>query len=152
MGRRAKNILKNAKQLNDKRLTRSLRKDAALTIMEMAKIATPEQHGIFMNNFKSVTDYPTREQFIHGRGGDVPDKLYGVGPEHEDSKATVEECSRSLSTRYSPDRVGVQAQLKDGIQTDPYSGKEYNWKEGFKSEEGEDFPGGSVSLQSDIAY
>jgi hypothetical protein len=77
---------------------------------------------------------------------------YDVGPEHEKSKISYTEPARSLSTRYSPDRVGVQAPTKDGIQIDPLTGKEYNWNDGFTTETGDAFPGGGVDQQTNIYF
>jgi len=64
---------------------------------------------------------------------------------------SVKEYDRSLSTRYVPSKPGVQARrIADGVYQDPITNKTYDWNEGFKTEEGETFNGGRVSLQTDI--
>ena len=146
-------MLKEAHKLN-RTLARDFRKAALHTLIEMSKEAatTNEQHGALQNMQSGVTNYPTRQEFAHQRGGTGNDLKYDTGPVHEKSKISYEEAPRTLSTRYSPDRVGQQAHLKDGIQTDPLTGREYNWNEGFTTETGEKFPGGSVDLQTDLYF
>jgi len=97
----------------------------------------------------------TRERVLQERGGkDDSSLLYGVGlPEHKDVELSMRKVPRSLSTRYSPDRPGVMvSRLADGIVQDPYTNKVYNWLEGFKTESGDEFPGGSVSLQTELNH
>lgn len=56
----------------------------------------------------------------------------------------------SLSTRYAPDMPGVQAmRVEDGVFQNPYTGKVYNYNEGFEVD-GMPFNGGSPSLQSQV--
>ena len=120
------------------------------------KTAAGDQHGIFQNFQSNVTEYATRERHLSMRGntdGSSRDKLYGVGPEHEDSYVPTEYVAPSLSTRYSPDRVGVQAQrVSDGVYKDPYTNKVYDYNEGFTAESGESYPGGSPALQSSLMH
>jgi hypothetical protein len=154
MSHKINNILAHAKKA-DRSLARQLRKAAVEATLEMAKEAssTNEQHGIFQNMQGGSQDYPTREQSTHQRGGSNGGvNKYDTGPKHEKSKISYPEAPRTLSTRYSPDRVGVQAPTKEGIQIDPLTGKEYNWNEGFTTETGEKFPGGSVDQQTDIYF
>jgi hypothetical protein len=76
-------------------------------------------------------------------------RMYGVNPQHENSELIEMNRTRSLSTRYSPDRVGVQARrVSDGVWQDPYTNRVYDYNDGFKTESGEEFPGGHVALQS----
>lgn len=126
---------------------------AALEGLE--KIAAGDQHGIFQHFQSNVADYATRDRYLAQRGGDVVsrdrDGLYGVGPEHEDSYVPTEHVATHLSTRYSPDRVGVQAmRVSDGVFQDPYTNKVYDYNEGFKTEDGRDFPPGHAALQTSI--
>jgi len=154
MSTKVSKILTSASGI-DRSLARKLRKAALETIIEMSKEAasTSDQHGIFQNMQHGAQDYPTRTEFAHQRGGTKGDeRKYNLGPKHEKSKISYDDAPRTLSTRYSPDRVGVQAPTKDGVQTDPLTGKEYNWNDGFTTETGEKFPGGQVSLQSDLYF
>jgi len=147
-------LLASAK-LADRSLARQLRKAAVESIIEISKEAasTNEQHGIFQNMQGGVQDYPTRQEFAHQRGGGKGDvHKYDTSPKHQKSKVNYAEPPRTLSTRYSPDRVGVQAPTKDGVQIDPLTGKEYDWNSGFTTETGEKFPGGSVEQQTDIYF
>nr|BDD46208.1 hypothetical protein 40 [bacterium] len=151
MSKKISNLLKDAKKL-DRSMARQLRKVALEGIIKEAA-TTNEQHGILQNMQRGVTNYPTRQEFAHQRGGSKPEeKNYGIGPAHQKSQVGYDEAPRTLSTRYSPDRVGVQSYLKDGVQVDPITGKEYDWNEGFTTETGEKFPGGSIDLQSDIYF
>jgi len=122
---------------------------------DLHKVAAADQHGIFQSFQSNVEDYVTRQKYLSQRGGEVPSReteaLYDLGSDHEDSKAEVREVSPSLSTRYSPDRVGVQARrIGDGIMQDPYTNKIYDYNEGFKTEDGREIAGGSVGLQTDL--
>lgn len=142
-------ILKQVSGLKDRNLSRQLRV-AALTGLH--KIAQ-DQHGILQHFQGDNISYNTREQHTVERGGkDDSAKLYGVGiPEYEDADLEMRTFDRSLSTRYSPDRVGVQARrIADGVYQDPITNKTYDWNEGFKTEDGEEFHGSGVSLQTDI--
>jgi hypothetical protein len=140
-------ILKQAHNLNDKKLARQLRKDALLLINKYA-----EELGILQNTKGTPVKYETKENLTTQRGGkDNGYKKYDTGPEHQKSNLKVDEVPRSLSTRYSPDRIGVQARrISDGVYQDPITNKIYDWNEGFTTEDGQDFPGGQVSLQTDL--
>jgi len=122
----------------------------------ISKVAAGDQHGIFQHFQSNTTDYATRERYLSQRGGEAPigrdtDSLYNIAPEGDDSRVPMEYVAPHLSTRYSPDRVGVQAQrVSDGVYQDPYTNKVYDYNEGFKTEDGRSFPGGSASLQSSL--
>jgi hypothetical protein len=127
---------------------------ADFNIFGGVKNASGDQHGIFQHFQSDVINYSTREKSLEMRGGKSGpsrDDLYSVGPKHDESYQPTEVASNSLSTRYSPDRVGVQARrLGDGIYQDPYTKKIYDYNDGFRAEDGRDFSGGGVSLQSNI--
>jgi hypothetical protein len=145
---KVREILKQASSL-DKKLGRQLRRAAVSTLHSFAQA----ENGILQHFDDKIMSYPTRENHQIGRGGDDDsEKLYGVGiPSHKKTDLAVSEYDRSLSTRYSPDRVGVQARrVADGVYQDPITNKTYDWNEGFKTEDGENFSGGGVSLQTDI--
>ena len=56
----------------------------------------------------------------------------------------------TLSTRYAPDMPGVQAlRVSENVFQNPYSGKVYNYNEGFEVD-GIVYSPGSPSLQTDI--
>lgn len=142
-------IIKESRELSDRNFARQIRKSA---LNSMIKIA--DEYGV-LDHFRGTSaTYPTREHFLAERGGKLESELYGVGiPDHKDTDISVDRFSRSLSTRYSPDRVGVQARrISDGVSQDPITNKIYDWNEGFKTEDGETFSGGGVSLQTDIMY
>ena len=133
-----------------------------LDYCKFEKIAQEEQHGILQHFRSENRGYPTRDQYHTMRGvpsdpspGQTPSdssemsRLYGVNPEHKDSELLEMNRSRSLSTRYSPDRVGVQARrVSDGVWQDPYTNRTYDYNDGFTTESGEAVPGGHVALQS----
>jgi len=122
----------------------------------ISKVAAGDQHGIFQHFQSNTTDYATRERYLAQRGGESSmgrdaDSLYNLAPEGDESRVPTEYVAPHLSTRYSPDRVGVQAQrVSDGVYQDPYTNKVYDYNEGFKTEDGRAFPGGSASLQTSL--
>lgn len=142
-------LISESSNLKDRSLARQLRLAALEGINK-----TAQDLGILQNPTAKEIVYETREHFTAQRGGDRSKELYGVGlPDHPKAVNTVEHVSRSLSTRYSPDRVGVQARrVSDGVYQDPITNKVYNWNEGFTTEDGANFSGGSVDLQTDIMY
>jgi hypothetical protein len=115
-----------------------------------------EQHGIFQHFQSGEQEYGLREELLTQRSGEGVDRsnsdgLYGVFPEQSDADNQYIEPQRSLSTRYSPDRVGVQARrLSDGVYQDPYTNKVYDYNEGFKAENGEEFSPASVENQTKL--
>jgi hypothetical protein len=146
-------IIKVAKQTEDKKLARELRVSALESILEDSIVKHSQDYGILQTPFGKPMTYETRDHFLSERGGQRTKKLYDIGPVHEKSIIDVEYVSRSLSTRYSPDRIGVQARrISDGVYQDPITNKTYDWNEGFTTEDGKKFPGGSVELQTDIMY
>lgn len=122
----------------------------------ISKVAGGDQHGIFQHFQSNTTDYATRERYLSQRGGEASmgrdtESLYNLSSEGDDSRVPTEYVAPHLSTRYSPDRVGIQAQrISDGVYQDPYTNKMYDYNEGFKTEDGRAFPGGSASLQSSL--
>lgn len=142
-------IIIHASHVGDKQLSRKLRIAAAEALLKISQ----DQHGIFQHYQGNTVEYPVQEQFITERGGKQDaSKLYGVGlSEQKKTDLTTREYGRSLSTRYSPDRVGVMARrISDGVYQDPYTNRTYDWNEGFTTEDGEVFGGGSVALQTDM--
>ena len=135
----------------------AIEESRSTSLKEFEKIAVGDQHGIFQHFQSNVADYATRDRYLAQRGGDVVsrdrDGLYGVGPEHEDSYVPTEHVATHLSTRYSPDRVGVQAmRVSDGVFQDPYTNKVYDYNEGFSTEDGRSFPPGHAALQTSIMH
>jgi hypothetical protein len=126
-------------------------------IDDLHKYALGDQHGAFQHFQSNVAEYATRERYMATRGGELlgrdTDSLYGITPEHEDSYVPDASTPTHLSTRYSPDRVGVQAmRVSDGVFQDPYTNKVYDYNEGFKTEDGRAFPGGGAALQSSLMH
>lgn len=120
------------------------------------KIAAADQHGIFQNFQVGNTDYATRERWLSMRGGERSskrdtDSLYNLSDNNETSRVPTEYVAPHLSTRYSPDHIGHQVlRIGDGVYQDPITNKIYDYNEGFKTEDGRDFPGGSAALQSSL--
>lgn len=141
-------IVKESKKIG-KTFNRKMRKAA---VEDLFKVA--QSDGMLDRYNENILDYPTRKHITTERGGPPEDRenLYGVGlPDHKNTDLSTKEFSRSLSTRHSPDHVGVQVRrIADGVYQDPITNKIYDWNEGFKSDEGEEFAGGGVSLQTDI--
>lgn len=140
--------LKSAEKLGDRKLARELRLDMLSFI---AKTAQTQQTGIFQVFRDNSATYPTRQNVQVERGGDGTRHEYDTGPKHPKMNSKREQVSGTLSTRYSPDHVGVQVRrLADGVVQDPYTNKIYDWNSGFKTESGEEVPGGGVALQTDL--
>ena len=132
-----------------------MNRESRKRLSDLCKIADREQNGIFQHFQSNVTEYATREKYLTQRGGEPAgrstDDLYGLAPEGDDSYMPEETKPNSLSTRYSPDRPGVQARrIADGVFQDPYTNKIYDYNDGFKTEDGRSFPGGSPALQSSM--
>jgi hypothetical protein len=127
------------------------KKERMLKIAKLFKIS--EDHGV-LQNISNVTNYSTRESFLDKKDLKVPDlnNLYpNTDDDKKDTKLTPNLSPRSLSTRYSPDRVGVQARrVDDDSVADPFTGKIYRRSEGYELENGTVIPGGSISLQTKI--
>jgi hypothetical protein len=142
-------IILETSDLKDRKLARKVRSSV---LNELHKLAQAE--GILQHYTSDSIDYKTREQHQVERGGQSAKQLYGVGlPDRKNVDLSTKVYRRSLSTRYSPDRVGVQARrVSDGVYQDPITNKVYNWNEGFTTEDGSKFFGGDVSLQTDIVY
>lgn len=125
-------------------------------LLELSKVADREQNGIFQHFQTNVTDYATREKYLSQRGGEPvgrsTDDLYGLSAEGDDSFVPEQENKvNHLSTRYSPDRPGVQTRrIADGVFQDPYTNKIYDYNDGFKTEDGREFSGGSPAFQSSL--
>lgn len=150
---RIKKILEQADKSGDRRLARKLRLAALEGIADFKKTAQSMQSGIFQVFRDGITEYPTRENKTTERGGPKVNtkELYDLEPDHKKMKPERRPHDRSMSTRYSPDRVGVQARrLADGVYQDPYTNKIYDWNAGFSTEDGQKFNGGHVSLQTDM--
>lgn len=149
--KKIQNILKMAEKANDRKLSRELRLAAIEAISEIKKEAQSTQSGIFQVFRDGIVEYPTRQNKTMERGGTAPKELYDLGPDHKKMDPKRRPHDRSLSTRYSPDRPGVQARrIADGVYQDPYTNKLYDWNDGFSTEDGEKFSGGNVSLQTDL--
>jgi hypothetical protein len=149
-GTKISSIIKEASKLKDRRLARQIRTAALEALIKQADF------GLMQNFMGGVQNYDFRENKVLERGGeDESDKIYGVTPagypEKEKTDISTREFNRQLSTRYSPDRPGVQARrIADGVYQDPYTGKVYDWNEGFRTEQGEEYHGGGVSLQTEL--
>jgi len=158
---RFSDILKNGFE-SESRKGRRQSRVVYLDYCTFKKMAQEEQHGILQHFRSENRGYPTRDQYHTMRGvpsspspGQTPSdnseiaRMYGVNPRQEDSEVIEMNRPRSLSTRYSPDRIGVQARrVSDGVWQDPYTNRVYDYNDGFKTESGEEFPGGHVALQS----
>jgi len=117
----------------------------------MKKEALKDEHGIFQHFQSGVTDYNTRESYLAQRGGKPPEKLYGLTPEKKESYKPTETKPGTLSTRYVPDMPGVQAlRVSPGVVQNPYTKKTYDYNEGFTTDDGRVFKGGTVDLQTDL--
>ena len=149
-GTRVSDIIRQSSIVKDRNLSRSLRTAALESFLKQAEF------GLMQNDTGGVLEYESRDIKTTERGGKVDSsKLYGVTPtgfpERQKADISTREFDRSLSTRYSPDRPGVQARrIADGTYQDPYTGKIYDWNEGFKTETGEEFQGGGVALQTEL--
>lgn len=148
-------ILKTASKMEDRSLARKIRV-AAIESFGVVKTAQTASGVLSYDNSRATVDYPTREEVLRMRGGKPEDRseLY---PTKKEEKVDVElpYVQPSLSTRYVPGKPGLQAARvldTEGAYQDPYTKKVFNWYEGFKAENGEEFAPGSVANQSQLHY
>lgn len=144
-----------AEEAGDKKLSRSLRADAISGLENLNKVAQNVQTGVFRTFRDGVAEYNTRENMMAERGGEVikEEDKYNLSIEHKDADFSHEADSHPLSTRYSPEHPGVMTRrLTDGEYLDPITNKVFSYREGFTTSDGRTFPGGDVSLQTDIIY
>lgn len=133
-------------------------KELRLRKKRLRKLAAADQHGIFQNFQGAVLQENSRQKYLADKAKGVQDRstdgLYGLAPEHKASKPNVNgPSSPHLSTRYVPGKVGIQARrVGDGVVQDPITGKVYDYSEGFKTEDGHEFPAGDVSLQTGLVH
>lgn len=155
--KRVKKIIDSCK---DPKLAKEFRKLYTVKLAQQYR-ANEADASVLSHTHGGVVDYETREHPRVGRGSkdskEYKRRNYGDSPEgpriteHPKFNDSIDEAARSLSTRYSPDRPGVQARfVSDGVRQDPYTNKLYNWNEGFKTEDGENIPAGGVGLQTDL--
>jgi hypothetical protein len=81
--------------------------------------------------------------------------FYFVQPEKDKKKPTPPDraslgpLGHGLSTRYSPDLLGVSMErVSDGVYRDPITNKQYDFNRGFVLDDGTQYPGGSISAQT----
>lgn len=138
-------IIKQARLMEDRKFARDIRVSLISGLNKTAK-----DNDMLQFYAPNNMTYKASDPYMAQRGGD---KNSEKPVEHEDTDRTMGRYNRSLSTRYSPDRVGVQAKrISDGVYQDPITNKIYDWNEGFTTEEGEIFDGSKVSLQTDLVY
>ncbi len=71
------------------------------------------------------------------------------GGEEHSVKTYKQTNTKSLSTRYCPDHIGVTlARVGDSSYQCPLDGQVYNWEIGWKDQDGVQHPGGSVAAQT----
>lgn len=135
-----------------------MKKTSRIRQRRLKKLADADQHGIFQNFQGAVLQDNSRQKYLSDKANAVQNRstesLYGLTPEHKKSEPSVSgPSSPHLSTRYVPGKVGVQARrVGDGVVQDPITGKVYDYSEGFKTEDGHDFPAGDVSLQTGLVH
>jgi hypothetical protein len=142
------NILKYSNASGNRNASRQVRKNAMEALI---KEAQTEQAGVFQVFRDGIIEYKTRQNSQGYRGGDLDYKEYNLSEPGPKSDHSLDVPSRTLSTRYSPDRPGVQARrISDGVYQDPITNRIYDYNSGFKTESGDDIAGGHVSLQTDF--
>jgi len=135
--------IKNSKV--NRSITRKLRSEYIRILKEAA------ESGILQNYRGTGIEYGNKKRILTERGGEISHDSPTVKKEKADP--SVEEPAPSLSTRYVPGKPGLMAERIRGgesVYMDPYTKKIYDWREGFKDESGQEYPGGCVSLQSDL--
>lgn len=144
------NLIKKASKLSDKKLAREVRLSILDSMIKNASESLIEDSAGGVMDEKAP---PQRGVMRGGKDKYDPEKRYNLNPPQEKSQVSFTPASRTLSTRYSPDHVGVMAKrISDGVYQDPITNKIYNWNEGFELEDGQTVPGGSISLQTDLFF
>ena len=124
---------------------------------KISKRAASDQSGFFRSFQGATLETSTRDEYLSGKNNSPVDRsheaLYGIGPEHKDSNATIDSVvSPHLSTRYVPGYVGLQARsVGDGVVQNPLTGEVFDYNEGFKVGEKVYNPG-DVSMQTSLLH
>lgn len=124
---------------------------------KISKRAASDQSGFFRSFQGATLETSTRDKYLSDKYNSPMDRahesLYGVGPEHKDSEASIDSTvSPHLSTRYVPGYVGLQARrIGDGVVQNPLTGEVFDYNEGFKVGEKVYNPG-DVSMQTSLLH
>jgi hypothetical protein len=136
-------LIKKAAE-SDKKLAKAMRIDVVTELHKTALLDNPSPNVMTFERARP-------RQVVRGADQPASTEKYNTGAPQPPVKVKPHETTRGLSTRYSPDHVGVQTRrISDGVYQDPISGRIYDWNEGFTTETGEKYPGGAVSLQSQL--
>ena len=112
-----------------------------------------DQSGFF-SHYNTEIEERSRQKRLRDIDSKIErESLYDVSFNQEDSKAdsNVNLSQNPLSTRYVPGTTRMGLHLGDGQVQDPLTNQIFDYRESF-SKDGENYPGGSVSLQSSIMY
>ena len=124
---------------------------------KISKIAASDQSGFFQSFQGATLDTHTRDEYLSKKHNAPVDRgsnsLYGVGPEHKDSEATIGVAvTPHLSTRYVPGYVGLSARrIGDGVVQNPLTGEVFDYNEGFKVGDNVYNPG-DISMQTSLTH
>ena len=76
-------------------------------------------------------------------------KMRGATMEKQEEEVMLPLNESSLSTRYCPDHIGIQAiRIAEHVYQCPIDGKIYDYRSGYTNYKGQRVPGGSVSEQT----
>lgn len=110
-----------------------------------------DQSGYF-SHFNTEIEEGNRQKNLRDFSK-VPDSesLYNLQFEQSDSEKGYELTDTPLSTRYVPGETRMARRVGDGVVQDPLTNKIFDYNEPFEHE-GQEYNGGSISLQSSIMY
>jgi hypothetical protein len=123
------------------------------TIKERAPVKTSRVHELIKlaNHFDSSGFHKLADKIDN----ELDQSEYGFFPKERASEEEQEPdpiqlpCEGSLSTRYCPDHIGVQAaRISDRTYQCPLDGRVYNYEAGYKNYQGQVVPGGNVAAQT----
>ena len=112
-----------------------------------------DQSGFFAH-FNTDIEQGTRQRRLR-KIDEAPkeDSLYDLSFDQQDSDSDSASnlSSGPLSTRYIPGTSRMSRRIGNGVVQDPLTNETIDYSEPYKHN-GEEYPGGSVSLQSSIMY
>ena len=128
---------------------KNIRKSRLKKIAQQKK----DQYSGILSDFNTdVSDLEnTRQNKLRELNNYPQEDLYDLKFNQEKSEGEVDLSDQPLSTRYVPGTTRMKRRIENGIYQDPITNKVFDEREPFEFQ-GESYPGGSPSLQSNIMY
>ena len=129
-------------------------KNKSIRKARLKKIANQKKDnsGYFSYYSTDTSDIEnTRQNKLRELNSHPQEDLYDLKFSQEKPEGEVNLSSQPLSTRYVPGTTRQKKRVENGVYQDPITNKVFDEREPFEFQ-GESYPGGSPSLQSNIMY